>query len=53
MKTRVWFGIGIAALLSVAFAQSIKQIGVSLAGKTVKLESVVVKGKTFVSLEQL
>jgi hypothetical protein len=53
MKSRVWFGIGIAALLGVAFAQSIKQISVSLAGKIVTLESVVVKGKTFVSLEQL
>ena len=53
MKTRVWFGIGIAAILGVAFAQSINQISVSLAGKNLKLESVVVKGKTFVSLEQL
>ncbi len=53
MKTRVLIGIGLAAVLGVALAQSIKQISVSLAGKTVQLDSVVVKGKTFVSLEQL
>ncbi len=38
----------VAALLTVAFAQSLK-----LAGKPLKLESVTVNGKTFVSLEQL
>lgn len=53
MKTRVLIGIGVAAVLGVALAQSMKQISVSLAGKTLKLDSIVVKGKTFVSLEQL
>jgi hypothetical protein len=44
---------GAALLLGAALAQSIKQISVQLAGKTLKLDSVVVQGKTYVSLEQL
>jgi hypothetical protein len=51
--SRVLIGIGITALLGAALAQGFKQISVSLAGKNLKLDSVVVKGKTFVSLEQL
>lgn len=45
--------IAATALIGVAIAQSVKQISVTLAGKPLKLESVVVSGKTFVSLEQL
>ncbi len=51
--SRVLIGIGCAALLGVALAQSIKQISVALADKTLKLNSVVVKGETYVSLKQL
>ncbi len=51
--SRVLIGLGCAALLGVAFAQSIKQISVALADKTLKLNSVVVKGETYVSLKQL
>ena len=51
--SRVLIGIGCAALLGVAFAQSIKQISVALADKTLKLNSIVVKGETYVSLKQL
>ena len=50
---RVILAVGAAVLLGVALAQSIKQISVVLAGKSLKLDSVVVQGKTFVSLEQL
>ncbi len=45
--------LGAAAVLSVAVAQGVKSLSVTLAGKTVKLDSVVVGGKTYVSLEQL
>ena len=51
--SRVLLGLGCMALLGAALAQGIKQISVSLAGKNLKLDSVVLKGKTFVSLEQL
>jgi hypothetical protein len=51
--SRVLIGLGCAALLGVAFAQSIKQISVALADKNLKLNSVVVKGETYVSLKQL
>jgi hypothetical protein len=51
--SRVILGIGCAALLGVALAQAVKQVSVSLAGKSLKLDSVVVSGKTYVSLEQL
>jgi hypothetical protein len=51
--SRVVIGLGCAALLGVAFAQSIKQISVALGDKTLKLNSVVVKGETYVSLKQL
>jgi hypothetical protein len=51
--SRAILGLGCAALLGVAFAQSIKQISVSLSDKTLKLNSVVVKGETYVSLAQL
>jgi hypothetical protein len=44
---------GAALLLGMALAQGIKQISVQLAGKTIKVDSVVVGGKTYVSLEQL
>ena len=40
-------------LLGAALAQSVKQLSVTLAGKSLRLESVVVGGKTYVSLEQL
>jgi hypothetical protein len=45
--------LGAAAVLGVAVAQGVKSLSVTLAGKTVKLDSVVVSGKTYVSLEQL
>jgi hypothetical protein len=51
--SRVLLGLGCMALLGAALAQGIKQISITLAGKNLKLDSVVVKGKTFVSLEQL
>jgi hypothetical protein len=51
--SRVLIGLGCAALLGVAFAQSIKQISVTLADKTLKLNSVMIKGETYVSLKQL
>lgn len=51
MKKIIIFGAAI--LLGVALAQSIKQISVQLAGKNITLSSVVVQGKTYVSLEQL
>lgn len=54
MKThQAVLAITAAALIGVAIAQSVKQLSVTLAGKPLKLESVVVSGKTFVSLEQL
>jgi hypothetical protein len=51
--SRAWLAIGAALVLGVAVAQGVKQLSVSLAGKTLKLDSVVVGGKTYVSLEQL
>ncbi len=51
--SRVILGLGCAALLGVALAQAIKQVSVTLAGKPLKLDSVVVQGRTYVSLEQL
>jgi hypothetical protein len=45
--------IGTTAVLGVALAQGVKQLSVTLAGKALKLDSVVVGGKTYVSLEQL
>ena len=48
-----WLVIGAALVLGVAVAQGVKQLTVSLAGKSFKLDSVVVGGKTYVSLEQL
>jgi hypothetical protein len=51
--SRALLGVGCAAILGVAFAQSIKQISVALSDKTLKLNSVVVKGETYVSLTQL
>jgi hypothetical protein len=53
MKLSRFLIFGAVVLLGVALAQSIKQISVQLSGKTIKLESVVVQGKTYVSLEQL
>ena len=51
--SRVLIGIGFAALFGVALAQAVKQVSVTLAGKALKLDSVIVSGKTYVSLEQL
>ena len=51
MKT--WLAIGAVIVIGVAVAQGVKQLSVSLANKTLKLDSVVVGGKTYVSLEQL
>ena len=51
--SKTWLGIGVALVIGVAVAQGVKQLSVSLAGKTLKLDSVVVGGKTYVSLEQL
>jgi hypothetical protein len=46
--------VGAALVLgAVALAQGVKQISATLAGQTLKLDSVVVGGKTYVSLEQL
>ena len=50
---KTWLAIGAALILGVAVAQGVKQLSVSLAGKSLKLDSVVVGGKTYVSLEQL
>lgn len=50
---RVILSIGVVAVLGFALAQAIKQVSVSLAGKSLKLDSVVVSGKTYVSLAQL
>ena len=49
----MWLAIGAALVIGVAVAQGVKQLSVSLANKTLKLDSVVVGGKTYVSLEQL
>ena len=51
--SKTWLAIGAALVLGAAVAQGVKQLSVSLAGKTLKLDSVVVGGKTYVSLEQL
>ncbi len=51
--SRVFLGLGCATLLGLAVAQTVKLVSINIAGKDVKLESVVVQGKTFVSLEQL
>ena len=50
---RVILSVGVVAVLGVALAQAVKHVSVSLAGKSLKLDSVVVSGKTYVSLEQL
>ena len=50
---KIWLAIGAALVIGVAVAQGVKQLSVSLAGKSLKLDSVVVGGKTYVSLEQL
>ncbi len=50
---RVILSIGVVSVLGFALAQAVKQVSVSLAGKSLKLDSVIVKGKTYVSLEQL
>lgn len=50
---RVILGVGLVAVLGFALAQAVKQVSVSLAGKSLKLDSVIVSGKTYVSLEQL
>ncbi len=50
---KTWLAIGAALFIGVAVAQGVKQLSVSLAGKSLKLDSVVVAGKTYVSLEQL
>ena len=41
------------ALLTLALAQSLKSLSITLAGKSMQVQSVIVNGKTFVSLEQL
>lgn len=41
------------ALCTLALAQSLKSLSITLAGKSMQVESIIVKGKTFVSLEQL
>ncbi len=51
--SRVILSIGLVAVLGFALAQAVKQVSVSLAGKSLKLDSVIVSGKTYVSLEQL
>ena len=51
--SKTWLAIGAALVLGAAVAQGVKQLSISLAGKTLKLDSVVVGGKTYVSLEQL
>lgn len=51
--SRTWLAIGAALIIGAAVAQGVKQLSVSLANKTMKLDSVVVGGKTYVSLEQL
>ena len=51
--SKMWLAIGAALVLGAAVAQGVKQLSVSLAGKALKLDSVVVSGKTYVSLEQL
>jgi hypothetical protein len=51
--TRVILSIGVVAVLGLALAQAVKQVSVTLAGKALKLDSVIVGGKTYVSLEQL
>jgi hypothetical protein len=53
MNTSRVLMVGVALLLGATLAQGIKQISIQLAGKTLKLDSVVVQGKTYVSLEQL
>ena len=50
---KIWLAIGAALVIGVAVAQGVKQLSVSLAGKSLKLDSVVVGGRTYVSLEQL
>ena len=50
---RVILSVGVVAVLGVALAQAVKQVSVSVAGKSLKLDSVVVGGKTYVSLGQL
>ncbi len=50
---RIILSVVAVALLGFALAQAVKQISVSLAGKALKLDSVIVGGKTYVSLEQL
>ncbi len=50
---RVILSVVAVAVLGFALAQAVKQVSVTLAGKALKLDSVVVGGKTYVSLEQL
>ena len=52
-NSKTWLVIGAALVLGVTVAQGVKQLSVSLANKTLKLDSVIVGGKTYVSLEQL
>jgi hypothetical protein len=52
MKSRIVL-IGAVMLAGVALAQGIKQISLTLAGQNLKLDSVVVQGKTYISLDQL